>query len=116
MQHPAGALLCLPCMGGNAEAIAAVRKELGKYSHPLLLFDVRETEGGRVELVIDLKDKPANIHTYYLEVHPRDLAHPQFRWILQRMIFEGLHDYFVEMFEYTPQSLDNPAAPYELQR
>ena len=29
---------------------------------------------------------------------------------------EGLHDYFVEMFEYTPQSLDNPAARYELQR
>ncbi len=32
------------------------------------------------------------------------------------MIFEGLHDYFVEMFEYTPQSLDNPAGAYELRR
>ncbi len=103
-------------MAGNAEALVAVRKELEKYSHPLLEFGVRETAGGRIELVIDLKEKPANIHTYYLEVHPRDLARQQFRWILQRMIFEGLHDYFVEMFEYTPQSLDNPAAPYELQR
>ena len=103
-------------MAENAEALAAVRAELGKYAHPLLDFDVRETATGRVELVIDLKEKPANIHTYYLEIHPRDLDHPQFRWILQRMIFEGLHDYFVEMFEYTPQSLDNPAAPYELRR
>ncbi len=99
-----------------AEALAAVCKELEKYSHPLLNFGVRETEGGRIELVIDLKDKPPNIHTYYLEIHPRDLHHPQFRWVLQRMIFEGLHDYFVEMFTYTPQSIDNPAAPYALER
>ena len=103
-------------MGGNSEAMAAIRTELKKYSHPLLRFDVQETVTGRIELVIDLKEKATNIHTYYLEIHPRDLAHPQFRWILQRMIFEGLHDYFVEMFEYTPQSLDNPAAPYELRR
>ena len=103
-------------MEADAQALAAVREELEKYSHPLLLFDVRKTPGGRVELVIDLKEKPAGIHTYYLEIHPRDLAHTQFRWILQRMIFEGLHDYFVEMFEYTPQSLDNPASPYELRR
>ena len=103
-------------MDGKSEALAAVRKELEKYSHPLLTFGVQETAAGRIELVIDLKEKPANIHTYYLEFHPRDLAHSQFRWILQRMIFEGLHDYFVEMFEYTPQSLDNPAAPYELHR
>ena len=109
-------LVCLPVMGGSSEALSAVRKELGKYSHPLLTFDARVTQAGRMELVIDLKDKPANIHTYYLEIHPRDLAHVQFRWMLQRMIFEGLHDYFVEMFEYTPQSLDNPASPYELQR
>ena len=103
-------------MGGNSEAMAAIRTELEKYSHPLLRFDVQETATGRIELVIDLKEKPTNIHTYYLEIHPRDLTHSQFRWILQRMIFEGLHDYFVEMFEYTPQSLDNPAAPYELRR
>ena len=103
-------------MEAAAAALAAVRAELAKYSHPLLDFGVRETAAGRVELVIDLKLKPANIHTYYLEIHPRDLEHSQFRWILQRMIYEGLHDYFVEMFEYTPQNLDNPAGEYELLR
>ena len=103
-------------MEGSSGALAAVRKELRKYSHPLLTFDARLTPAGRMELVIDLKDKPSGIHTYYLEIHPRDLAHAQFRWTLQRMIFEGLHDYFVEMFEFTPQSIDNPAAPYELRR
>lgn len=102
-----------------AEATGSLEKialELKKYVHPLLQFSVRETAAGRLELVIDLKNKPPEIHTYYLEIHPRDLEHPQFAWTLQRMIFEGLHDYFVEMFVYTPQSLDHPDAPYELRR
>ena len=85
-----------------------VRTELKKYLHPLLDFSVRDNNG-KIELVIDLKNKPPDIHTYYLEIHPRDLEREQFPWTLQRMIFDGLHDYFVEMFVYTPQSCDNPA-------
>ena len=92
------------------EPIERVRHELKKYLHPLLDFSVRE-HNGKVELVIDLKHKPEGIHTYYLELHPRDLASTQFPWTLQRLIFDGLHDYFIEMFVYTPQSLDNPDAP-----
>ena len=91
-------------------AVARIENELKKYKHPLLDFSARE-ENGRLELVIDLKNKPPDIHTYYLEIHPRDLANSQFPWTLQRMIFDGLHDYFVEMFVYTPQSIDNPDAP-----
>jgi len=92
------------------ESLARIEQELKKYVHPLLAFGVREING-RVELVIDLKHKPDGIHTYYLEIHPRDLASSQFPWTLQRMIFDGLHDYFIEMFVYTPQSIDNPDAP-----
>lgn len=91
------------------EPIERVREELKKYVHPLLDFSARE-HNGKVELVIDLKYKPEGIHTYYLELHPRDLASTQFPWTLQRLIFDGLHDYFIEMFVYTPQSTDNPAA------
>lgn len=94
----------------NAAALAQIELELKKYVHPLLSFGVREINE-RVELVIDLKHKPDGIHTYYLEIHPRDLASKQFPWTLQRMIFDGLHDYFIEMFVYTPQSIDNPDAP-----
>ena len=89
------------------EPAETVRQELKKYVHPLLEFSVRQQEG-RLELVIDLKNKPPDIHTYYLEIHPRDLASSQLPWTLQRMIFDGLHDYFIEMFVYTPQSRDNP--------
>ena len=92
------------------EAIEKVRQELKKYVHPLLDISVRE-QNDRLELVIDLKNKPPEIHTYYLDIHPRDLESAQFPWTLQRMIFDGLHDYFIEMFVYTPQSRDNPDAP-----
>ena len=92
------------------EPIERVQRELKKYAHPLLYFSVRE-QNDRLELVIDLKDKPPDIHTYYLEIHPRELESKQFPWTLQRMIFDGLHDYFIEMFVYTPQSRDNPDAP-----
>ena len=92
------------------DELEKVRNELKKYLHPLLDFSVRDNDG-KIELVIDLKNKAPDIHTYYLEIHPRDLESAQFPWTLQRMIFDGLHDYFVEMFVYTPQSLDNPEAP-----
>jgi hypothetical protein len=36
-------------------------------------------------------------------IHPRDLDHPQFAWHLQRQVYDGLHDYFIEMFIRTPQ-------------
>ena len=92
------------------DALEKVQSELKKSVPPLLDFSVRDN-AGTVELVIDLKNKPPDIHTYYLPIHPRDLESTQFPWTLQRMIFDGLHDYFVEMFVYTPQSIDNPDAP-----
>ena len=44
------------------------------------------------------------VHTYYFELHPRDLDHPQFEWTFQRQLYDCLHDYLVEMFVRTPQS------------
>jgi hypothetical protein len=99
-------LLCWQPM----EPIEKVRLELQRYEHPLLDFSARDNDGS-IELVIDLKQKPPGIHTYYLPLHPRDLESTQFAWTLQRMIFDGLHDYFIEMFVYTPQSRDNPSSP-----
>ena len=43
------------------------------------------------------------MHTYYFDLHPRDLDHPQFEWSFQRQLFDALHDYFMEMFIRTPQ-------------
>ena len=83
-------------------AIERVRKELGKYEHPLFTFSARE-KGESVEVIIDFRNKDLGLHTYYFEMHPRDLEHPQFEWTFQRQIYDCVHDYIVEMFVRTPQ-------------
>lgn len=79
-----------------------VRTELVRYEHPLLDFSARE-KGEAVEVVIDFKNKDLGLHTYYYEIHPRDLAHPQFPWSFQRQLYDCIHDYVIEMFTRTPQ-------------
>ena len=82
--------------------IEKVRLELARYEHPLFEFSARE-KGEAVEVVIDFRNKDIGVHTYYYELHPRDLAHPQFPWTFQRQIYDCLHEYIVEMFTRTPQ-------------
>ncbi len=79
-----------------------VREHLAKYEHPLLEFSARE-HGDGVQVVIRFKDPPVPVHTYYFDLHPRDLDDPQFEWALQRQLYDCLHDYLVEMFTRTPQ-------------
>ncbi len=79
-----------------------VREHLAKYEHPLVEFSARE-HGDEVQVVIRFKDSPAPVHTYYFDLHPRDLDNPNFEWALQRQLYDGLHDYLVEMFTRTPQ-------------
>ncbi len=79
-----------------------VRAQLKLYEHPLLDFSAR-MKGEAVEVIIDFKNPPVPVHTYYFELHPRDLDHPQFEWEFQRQLYDCLHDYLVEMFIRTPQ-------------
>ena len=79
-----------------------VLAQLGLYEHPLLNFSARSKNDG-VEVIIKFKDDKVPVHTYYFDLHPRDLDDPQFEWSFQRQLFDALHDYFVEMFIRTPQ-------------
>ena len=92
-------------------SLAKVLDHLRLYEHPLLKFSARETNG-LIEILIDLKNCSVPVHTYVLPIHARDLDHPQFAWHLQRQIYDGLHDYFVEMFTKTPQDrTPKPVSP-----
>ena len=82
--------------------LAKVRDHLRRYEHPLLAFSARETSGV-IEVLIDLKNATVPVHTYVFTIHARDLDHPQFEWNLQHQIYDGLHDFFIEMFTSTPQ-------------
>ena len=79
-----------------------VLAQLRLYEHPLLNFSAR-AKGEGVEVIIKFKDETVPVHTYYFDLHPRDLDDPQFEWSFQRQLFDALHDYFVEMFIRTPQ-------------
>ncbi len=76
--------------------------EARRYEHPLLEFSAREHHG-TIELVIECKVKELGLHTYYLALHPRDFESSQFPWTFQRLLYDGMHDYIVEMFVRTPQ-------------
>ncbi len=82
--------------------VQRVREHLAKYEHPLLVFDARE-HGDSVQVIIRFKQPPVPVHTYYFDLHPRDVDNPQFEWTLQRQLYDCLHDYLVEMFTRTPQ-------------
>jgi hypothetical protein len=79
-----------------------VVSQLRLYEHPLLTFSAR-AKGDGVEVIIRFKDESIPVHTYYFDLHPRDLDDPQFEWSFQRQLYDALHDYFVEMFIRTPQ-------------
>ena len=85
-----------------SDSLQKVLDHLRLYDHPLLAFSARENNGA-IEILIDLKNATVPVHPYVLPIHPRDLDHPQFAWHLQRQLYDGLHDYFIEMFTRTPQ-------------
>lgn len=90
-------------MSSTPSRVQRVRDQLRLYEHPLLAFGAT-AKGEGVEVTINFKDPPVPVHTYYFELHSRDLDHPQFEWTFQRQLYDCLHDYLIEMFTRTPQS------------
>jgi hypothetical protein len=86
----------------DSSKLIAVQEHLKLYEHPLITFSARENNG-TIEVLIDFKNSPVPVHTYVLPIHGRDLDQSQLTWHLQRQIYDGLHDYFIEMFTRTPQ-------------
>jgi hypothetical protein len=80
-----------------------VLAQLQLYEHPLLEFSAR-AKGDGVEVIINFRNSSVPVHTYYFDLHPRDLDHPQFEWSFQRQLYDCLHDYMIEMFTRTPQN------------
>ena len=88
--------------GMSTSRLERVLQQLRLYEHPLIVFEAR-AKGDGVELILRPRFTDPPVHTYYFDLHPRDLDDAQFEWTLQRQIFDCLHDYLVEMFIRTPQ-------------
>ncbi len=85
------------------QRLERVLEQLRLYEHPLLAFEARQKLDA-VEVVIRFRNPATPVHTYYFDLHARDLDHPQFEWQFQRQLYDCLHDYLIEMFTRTPQS------------
>ena len=83
-------------------SLERVERELTRYEHPLFRLACRDKDGA-VEITIDCTMKDLGLHTYYFQMHPRDLEHSQFEWSFQRQLYNCMHDYLMEMFTRTPQ-------------
>jgi hypothetical protein len=70
---------------------------LSKYEHPLMSFSAHQ-RGDIIQIVIQAKNITVPVHTYTIDLHPRDLESRQLQWTLERQIYDGLHDYIIEMF------------------
>jgi hypothetical protein len=87
------------------ELLEKVKRELGRYEHPLFDFDARAASGG-IEVAIRFKPTGIAVHTYQFLLQPREIEHSQFPWSFQRQLYDCLHDYVVEMFIRNPQRRD----------
>ena len=86
--------------------LARVHDLLSRFEHPLVDFAARENGDG-IQVVMNFKNITVPVHTYLMDIHPRDLEHPQLPWTFERMIYDGLHDYVIEMFTCNPQRQDS---------
>ncbi len=82
-----------------------VERELARYEHPLFRFST-EARGSSVSLAIDLREGLGVEHHYEISLHEREIENRQFPWTFQKLLYDCLHDFVVEMFEKNPQMRD----------
>jgi hypothetical protein len=80
-----------------------VRDELAKYEHPLFGFEAREAADG-VELIIRAKVPDVLSPEYKITLAERDLQSRQFPWTFQKLLYDCLTDYVVELFAKNPMT------------
>ena len=82
-------------------SIERVREEIGKYEHPFFDFDARPKDDG-VELVIRSKMPNVLSPEYRITLKERDVRSSQFPWSFQKLLYDCLTDYVVELFTKNP--------------
>jgi hypothetical protein len=89
-------------MGDAASLVETVERELARYEHPLFRFS-SQPAGSAVLLVIELREGLGVEHHYEITLQEREIEDRQFPWSFQRLLYDCLHDFVVEMFERNPQ-------------
>ena len=90
---------------GQAEmsSIDRVCAELEKYEHPFFEFEARP-KGEAVEMIIRSKLRDVLSPEYKITLNDRDLQSSQFPWTFQKLLYDCLTDYVVELFSRNPMT------------
>src|SRR5262249_15888021 len=88
---------------GQMTRLQTVETELAKYEHPFFEFSARDTDQG-VELCIRSKITGVHSPEYRLTFADRDLTSTQFPWTFQKLLYDCLTDYIVELFTKSPMT------------
>ena len=80
-----------------------VQDELAKYEHPFFAFEARE-KGDLVEMVIRSKISEVLSPEYRITLAERDVQSTQFPWTFQKLLYDCLTDYIVELFTKSPMT------------
>ena len=84
-------------------SIERVQEEIEKYEHPFFRFEAQEKADG-VELLIHSRIPDVLSPTYRITFHERDLQSSQFPWTFQKLLYDCLTDYVVELFTRSPMT------------
>ena len=84
-------------------SLERVREELAKYEHPMFAFEARDAADG-VELIIRSKVPDVLSPQYKIALAERDLQSRQFPWTFQKLLYDCLTDYLVELFTKNPMT------------
>jgi hypothetical protein len=86
---------------GKVTAFERVQEELKEYEHPFFNFEARE-KGQDIEMVIRSKVPNVLSPEYRITLNERDIQSSQFRWTFQKLLYDCLTDYVVELFTKNP--------------
>ena len=84
-------------------SLETVLDELAKYEHPFFEFSAA-AKGTDVELSIRSKIPDVLSPEYRITLSERDLRSTQFPWTFQRLLYNCLTDYIVELFTRSPMT------------
>ena len=80
-----------------------VLDEIQKYEHPFFHFIARQKDNG-IELCIRSKIPDVLSPEYRITLADRDLQSTQFPWTFQKLLYDCLTDYMVELFTKSPMT------------
>jgi hypothetical protein len=84
-------------------SVERVREELAKYEHPFFDFEAQEADDG-VLVIIRSRVPGVLSPEYRITLAERDLRSAQFTWTFQKLLYDCLTDYIVELFTKSPMT------------